>query len=149
MEQFGQTVVAKDPHKNFVLILVQRISMTLIDFFQIEGDLEPVQTIINWNEPLKQETKLTTLPPWRSRKWSFWEQFHYCLCGHRHAGDKCYAEQPIKCSCTKLVYGEADMEITFTLADVFEIENPDHSERDSNQWWIEFGEWYEKQKTIE
>jgi len=148
MGQYGQTVDVNELHKNLISFSLPENLKMFLDFTPIEDELEPAETLINWSEPPKQKIKLTIPPPWRrsESKWSLWEQFFYCLCGHMHAGDICYAEQPIKCSCTKLEYGEADMEIVFTTADIFEIENPNHSENDSPQWWIEFGEWYEKRK---
>lgn len=114
-------------------------------------------TQIEENLPKRRKDKDRIAPngmriPWynHNNRYSFWAQFFYCECGHiyyNHNFDtgKCDAEYYERCDCTKLVFCVAQMEIVFTVADVFEEGNPDHSERDSLQWWIEFGEWYEKQ----
>lgn len=107
-------------------------------------------TIEKSQEPLEEENEF--FPFWKPnhyrRKFGFWEQFFYCQCGHIYYihnfdTDRCDADYFGKCICTKLVFVEANMEITFTVADLFDLENPDY-ERDSLQWWSLFGEWYEK-----
>jgi len=84
----------------------------------------------------------------RRRKFGFWEQFFYCQCGHIYYihnfnTSKCDAEYFGKCDCTELVFTEANLEMVFTTADIFEVENPNHSERDSPQWWMEIKFWLE------
>jgi hypothetical protein len=77
------------------------------------------------------------------RKLSWWEQFFYCSCqhiyySHQLAEGKCSYPN---CDCQQLIFVDADLDIIFTSADRFELENPDHSERDSPNWWIEYSQW--------
>lgn len=84
------------------------------------------------------------------RNYSLEERFFNCVCNHPYynhylCNGKCYAHN---CSCEKLIYCDLEMNLVFTLSDLFEVKNPDHSEADSPQWWIEFAEWYKLWQTM-
>lgn len=96
----------------------------------------------------------------RKRKSLEWKHFTKCLLimcecfhpdySHRYRGTEIsgQCDYPL-CSCEKFVSIEVCITLDFTMADLFEIKNPNHSESDSPKWWIEFGDWYEKwQMTI-
>lgn len=103
--------------------------------------------------PKKQENKIASngmIIPWYNahNKYGFWAQFFYCKCGHifyNHNIEtgKCEADYFEPCDCMMLIFCDAELEITFTLGDLFEEENPNHSNVESPEWMIEFGDWYE------
>lgn len=82
--------------------------------------------------------------PLKTRIYSIEEVIFNCECGHIYYNHNlCEGECCVEnCDCKKLVYTDLEIEIVYTTADLFEIENPDHSETDSPLWWIEFSEWY-------
>jgi len=72
--------------------------------------------------------------------------FYVCQCADMYYSHELCIGKCNSCPCMKFVWPEICVELEFTIADLFEEDFPEHSERDSPQWWMEFSRWYEKNK---
>lgn len=89
-----------------------------------------------------EQPKIVILP---KKRWKLPIQdlIETCECyhldtGHRLLEGRCYYE---RCECEKFVPIEFSISVEITEWDIFESENPDHSERDSLNWWSELESW--------
>lgn len=62
-----------------------------------------------------------------------------CSCGAYEFGHSYYSE-----NCGDFNATSFDITVEITEADIFELEVPEHSERDSLNWWNEFSSWKRK-----